>query len=558
MEVFFLLQKNKLLVIPLGGLGEIGKNMTVFQYGDDIVILDAGLAFPEDDMFGIDLVIPDMSYLLDNRDKIRAVVLTHGHEDHIGALSYLLREINVPVYGTKLVLALVENRLKENNVAGYDLVTVKAGDQINLGIFNVGFIQGSHSIPDACGIYLNTPVGTIVHTGDFKIDQTPVDGKKMDIHKFAELGDKGVLLLLSDSTNVERPGYTGSEQEVAIAIDEEIKNAKGRIIMATFSSNVSRLQQAIYSGCRYGRKVAVFGRSMSNVISIATELGYLQIAEGAIIDTDEIKNYRDEQLLILTTGSQGETMAGLSRMANNTHRNISIKPSDTILIAANPIPGNEKSVSKTINNLLMLGADVIYEKISGIHVSGHASQEELKLMLNLVRPKFFIPVHGEYRMLSQHAKIAGELGIPKDHIFIGENGNVFEFSSDSGAFTRKVKSGRVYVDGLGVGDVGNIVIRDRKQLSQEGVVIVVLTVDKESGIIISGPDIVSRGFVYVRDAEQLMYESRAKVNLALEKITQKNMRDWSGIKSVIRESLGTYLYEKTGRKPMILPIVTEV
>ncbi|WP_199883789.1 ribonuclease J [Massilibacillus massiliensis] len=558
MEVFFLLQKNKLLVIPLGGLGEIGKNMTVFQYGDDIVILDAGLAFPEDEMFGIDLVIPDMSYLAENRDKIRAVVLTHGHEDHIGALSYLLREFNVPVYGTRLALALVECRLKENNVSGYNLVTVQAGDEIKAGVFQVGFIQGSHSIPDACGIYFKTPIGTVIHTGDFKMDQTPVDGKKLDIHKFSELGDKGVLLLLSDSTNAERPGYTGSEKDVAKAIDEEIKNASGRVIMATFSSNVSRLQQAIYSACRHKRKVAVFGRSMSNVIAIAQEIGYLDIDEGVIIDPEELRKYQDSQILILTTGSQGEPMAGLSRMANNNHRNISVVPTDTILIAANPIPGNEASVSKTINKLLMLGANVIYEKISGIHVSGHASQEELKLMLNLVRPKFFIPVHGEFRMLSHQSRMAQELGIPKENIFIGENGDVFEFTANSGVSTRKVKAGNVYVDGLGVGDVGNIVIRDRKQLSQEGVVIVVLTVDSATGAIVAGPDIVSRGFVYVRDAEVLMHESRDIVALALEKIEQKNMRDWAGIKTVIREALGRHLGEKTGRRPMILPIIMEV
>lgn len=553
-----MLQNDKLLVIPLGGLGEIGKNMTVFQYGEDLIILDAGLAFPEDDMLGIDIVIPDISYLLENQEKIRAVVLTHGHEDHIGSLTYLLKQINVPVYGTRLVLGLIECKLKEHNVSNSELIPVEAGDEINVGIFKVGFIQGSHSIPDACSIYISTPVGMVVHTGDFKMDQTPVDGKHLDIHKLAELGDKGVLLLMSDSTNAQRPGHTGSEREVATAIEEEIKNAKGRVIMATFSSNVLRLQEAIYSACRNGRKIAVFGRSMLNVIGIAKDLGYLECVEGSIIEPDEITKYTDDQILILTTGSQGETMAGLSRMANNTHRNIIVRPTDTILVAASPIPGNETSVFKTINNLMMLGANVVYEKISGIHVSGHASQEELKLMINLIRPKFFIPVHGEYRMLDKHAKIAMELGIPKTNIFVGENGDVFEFTDSSAVSSRKVKAGRVFIDGLGVGDVGNIVIRDRKQLSQEGVVIVVLALEKATNSILSGPDIVSRGFVYVRDSDTLMYEARKQVNLALSKIPQDKKNNWAEVKSVIRDYLGRYLYEKTGRRPMILPIISEV
>jgi ribonuclease J len=551
-------QKEKLLIIPLGGLGEIGKNMTVFQYGEDIVVLDAGLAFPEEDMLGIDLVIPDISYLRDNREKVRAVVLTHGHEDHIGSLSYLLKEINVPVYGTKLALGLVEGRLKENRVPEYDLIPVKPGDQISIGVFKIGFIQGSHSIPDACGLYFKTPVGTVVHTGDFKIDQTPVDGKTIDIHKFAELGNQGVLLLMSDSTNAERPGYTGSEREVAIALDEEFKLAKGRIIMATFASNVSRIQQAANCACKYGRKIVVLGRSMVNVVNIAIELGYLDIPEGVLIETEEMKRYRDEQILILTTGSQGEPMAGLSRMATNTHRSVSINSGDTILIAATPIPGNETSVSKTIDSLLRLGAQVIYEKISGIHVSGHASQEELKLMLNFVKPRFFIPVHGEYRMLKRHGKLAEELGVAPKNIFIGENGNVFEFTKKTGRMAGRVTAGRVFVDGLGVGDVGNIVIRDRKQLAKEGILIVVVTIDKQSGSVLSGPDLVSRGFVYVRDSERLMDEAQARVKSALENCEEKKITDWSSIKIQVREVLGKYLYEKTGRHPMILPIIMEV
>ena len=550
--------KNKLLIIPLGGLGEIGKNMTVFRYGDDIVILDAGLAFPDDDMLGIDLVLPDMTYLLENRDKVRGVVLTHGHEDHIGALSYLLREINVPVYGTRLALGLVEGRLKENRLENYTLMPVTPGDQISLGVFQVGFIQSSHSIPDSCGLYFQTPVGTVVHTGDFKIDQTPVDGKLIDIHKYAELGDKGVLLLMSDSTNAERPGFTGSEREVARALDEEFGNAKGRIIMATFSSNVSRLQQAINSAVKYKRKLVVLGRSMVNVTKIAMELEYLQIPEGTLIEIEEMKRYRDDQIVILTTGSQGEPMAGLSRMATNNHRNVSIGVGDTVLIAANPIPGNEKSVYKNIDNLLRLGAEVIYEKISGIHVSGHASQEELKLMMNLVKPKFFIPVHGEYRMQKRHGKIAEEIGIPRENIFIGENGNVFEFTETTGRMSGKVTAGKVYVDGLGVGDVGNIVIRDRKQLSEDGVIIVVLTLDKQQGILLSGPDIVSRGFVYVRESSELMTEAQNKISAVLEQCELKNMREWSSAKIRIRETLNKFLYEKTGRRPMVLPIIVEV
>lgn len=550
--------KDKLQIIPLGGLGEIGKNMTVFRYGDDIVILDAGLAFPEDDMLGIDLVIPDMTYLFDNREKVRAVVLTHGHEDHIGSLSYLLKEIDVPVYGTRLALGLVEGRLKENRVSGYTLIPVKPGDQLTFGAFQIGFIQGSHSIPDSCGLYFKTPVGVVVHTGDFKIDQTPVDGKLIDIHKFAELGNQGVLVLMSDSTNAERPGFTGSEREVAQALDEEFQSAKGRIIMATFASNVSRLQQAVYSACKHGRKVVVLGRSMVNVTAIASDLGYLEIPEGVLIEPEEMKRYRGDQILILTTGSQGEPMSGLSRMATNNHRSVSIIPGDTVLIAATPIPGNETSVYKTIDNLFRLGADVVYEKISGIHVSGHASQEELKLMLNLVRPKFFIPVHGEYRMLKRHGKLAEDLGVARENILLGNNGDVFEFTRDTGRIAGRVKAGRVFVDGLGVGDVGNIVIRDRQQLAKEGIIVVVLTLDKQNGALLSGPDLVSRGFVYVRDSSALMTEAQARVRAALENRNSSNISEWSAIKLQVREVLGKYLLEQTGRRPMIMPIIMEV
>ena len=550
--------KGKLLVIPLGGLGEIGKNMTVFQYGDDIVILDAGLSFPEDDMLGIDLVIPDMSYLFENRDKVRGVVLTHGHEDHIGALSYLLREVNVPVYGSRLALGLVEGRLKENRVGKYNLVPTNPGDELTLGVFKIGFIQGSHSIPDACGIYFKTPVGTVVHTGDFKIDQTPVDNKLIDIHKFAELGNQGVMLLMSDSTNAERPGYTASERTVTAALDVQFRATKNRIIMASFASNVLRVGQAIQTAAKYGRKVVVMGRSMVNVVGISTEMGYLDIPEGVLIEPEEMKNYRDDQLLILTTGSQGEPMAGLSRMASGTHRSVAIVPGDTVIFSATPIPGNEKSVSRTIDSLLRLGAHVIYERSSGVHVSGHASREELKLMLNLVRPKYFIPVHGEYRMLRQHGALAEEMGVPSENVFYGENGHVFEFTRKAARMAGKVKAGRVFIDGLGVGDVGNIVIRDRQQLANEGVIIVVVTLDKQRNALLSGPDLVSRGFVYVRDAGGLMNEAQQKVRQALDRCSERNLSDWSSIKVQVKETLGKFLMEKTGRRPMILPIIMEV
>ncbi|WP_378955662.1 ribonuclease J [Pelosinus sp. sgz500959] len=555
-------KQNKLAIIPLGGLGEIGKNMTVIRYGDDIVIVDSGLAFPEDDMLGIDLVIPDISYLIENQDKIRAVVLTHGHEDHIGSLSYLLKEIDIPVYGTRLALGLVECRLKENNVSNYNLIAVQAGDQVSFGSIEVGFIRVSHSIPDVVGMYFKTPVGTVVHTGDFKIDYTPADGKIMDLHKFAELGDEGVLVLMSDSTNAERPGFTKSERTVGIALDEAFRGAKDRIILATFASNVLRVQQAINSACQYGRKIAIIGRSMINVVNIATELGYLIVPEGMLIDIDDVKRYPGNQILILTTGSQGEPMSALTRMAMNDHRKVDINPGDTVIISATPIPGNEKSVSKTIDALLRLGADVIHEGSAGIHVSGHASQEELKLMLTLVRPKYLIPVHGEHRMLISHGKLGEDLGIPKDNIFIGTNGQVFEFSKDgntvTGKVAGKVTAGKVFVDGSGVGDVGNIVIRDRSKLSQEGVIIVVITMDKLKGCVVAGPDIVSRGFVYVRESGQLMVEAKQKVRQALANCEAGQITEWAAIKASVRDTLGKFVYEKTHRSPMILPIIMEV
>ena len=551
-------KKEKLMVIPLGGLGEIGKNMTVIQYGNDIIVIDAGLAFPDDDMFGIDLVIPDMSYLIENRDKVRAVVITHGHEDHIGGLSYLLNEVNVPVYATKLVCGLIEGKLKENHITNYTLNEVHHGDEVQIGCMKVGFIHTNHSIPDASALYFRTPVGTIVHTGDFKMDLTPVDGRQMDIHKFAELGRRGVLLLMSDSTNAERPGYTESETTVGHAFRKAFRAAKGRIILATFASNISRIQQAINTAVQFKRKVTVLGRSMVNNVQIAIELGYLDVPEGVLIEPDELNRYPDDQILILTTGSQGEPMAGLSRMASNNHRSVSIMPGDTVIISATPIPGNETGVGRTIDNLMRLGANVIAGRDKKIHVSGHASQEELKLMLELIKPKYFIPVHGEYRMLKTHGDLAVMMGVAKDHVLIGDNGQIFEFSNRSGHKTGHVNAGRVFVDGLGVGNVGNIVIRDRQQLAMEGVVIVVMTLAKGTSHPLAGPDIVSRGFVYVRDSEELIREAHDRVAAVLERCEAGNIREWAVIKSQVRDTLSRYLYEKTRRRPMILPIIMEV
>ncbi len=551
-------KKDKLRIIPLGGLGEIGKNMTVFEYDQDIIVLDAGLAFPAEDLLGVDIVIPDISYLIENRDRVRAVVITHGHEDHIGSLSYLLKEINVPVYATNLVIGLIEGKLKESKVKAKSLRMIKAGDEVQIGAFKVGFIQTNHSIPDACAVYFETPVGTVVHTGDFKIDQMPVDGKLMDIHKFAELGKKGVLALLSDSTNVEKTGYTPSESTVGPALKRAVGNAKGRVVIATFASNVSRIQQAVDAAVAYDRKVVVLGRSMVNVTGIAQERGYLNAPENMFIEADEMSRYRDDQIMILTTGSQGEPMAGLSRMATNNHRSVEIQPSDTVILSASPIPGNEGAVGRTIDNLLKLGATVIYGKEQGIHVSGHGSQEELKTMLNMVRPKFFIPVHGEYRMLVRHGELAVSTGVESKNVLIGDNGTVFEFSSRSGKINGRVTAGRVFVDGLGVGDVGNIVIRDRQQLSQYGMMIVVMSMDRASGEVIAGPNFVSRGFIYVRDSEELMKGAEERVQRVLDRCRASGIKEWAVIKNNIREDLGKYLYEKTRRRPMILPIIQDV
>ena len=550
--------QNKVQIIPLGGLGEIGKNMTAFRYGDDMILIDAGLMFPEDDMLGIDLVIPDISYLIENQDKLKGIFLTHGHEDHIGALPYVMKQIDCPVYGTALTLGILEGRLKENGVSSENCRIIKPGDKITAGAFKLDFIRVNHSIPDAIAIAINTPIGTIIHTGDFKIDHTPVDGQVTEFNKFAEYGDRGVLALLADSTNAERPGFTPSENMVGKTFDDEFRYAKNRIIVATFSSNVHRIQQVIDAALKYDRKVAVIGRSMVNVVNIAKELGYLKAPEGEIIDIDETHNYTPDKIVIITTGSQGEPMSALTRMAMNDHKKVDIMPGDTVIISATPIPGNEKLVSRTIDHLYKLGADVIYEKSNGVHVSGHASQEEIKLMHNLVRPKFFVPVHGEFRHLIKHANLAQSLGMPKENIVIAENGSVIELTKNSIGINGKVPAGKVLVDGLGVGDVGNIVLRDRRQLSQDGIMIVVVTIDKENCHVVSGPDIVSRGFVYVREAEGLMDEAKDKVQLALEKCEENGVSEWSAIKSTVRDSLGRFLYERTRRRPMILPIIMEI
>ena len=549
---------QKLQIIPLGGLGEIGKNMTVIRVDDEILVIDSGLMFPDEDMLGIDLVIPDISYLIENKDKIKAIVLTHGHEDHIGALPYVLKKINVPVYGTRLTLGILEGRLKENGVDSSNLHSVMQGDIINVGCFSVGFIRVNHSIPDAVGLSIKTPVGMIVHTGDFKLDYTPIDGKMTDFRRFSDLGNRGVLVLMADSTNSEREGHTPSEGTVGAAFDRAFHNARGRIIVATFSSNVHRIQQVIDTAVRYKRHVAVLGRSMVNVVNISLELGYITAPEGTIVDIDEIHNYRMEQMVIITTGSQGEPMSALTRMSMSDHRKVGIVPGDTVIISATPIPGNEKLVSKTIDNLMKLGANVIYGRNQGIHVSGHASREELKLMHNLVRPKFFIPVHGEYHHLVQHARLARELGMPKENIFISENGQILEFTRDKGQVAGKVTAGMVMVDGLGVGDVGNIVLRDRRQLSQDGILIVVVTMNKQTHRVVAGPDIVSRGFVYVRESEALMDEATARVQQALDRCEDEKVKEWAAIKSNVRDALGRYLFEKTRRRPMILPIIMEV
>ena len=547
---------SKLKVIPLGGLEQIGMNITAFEYEDSIVVVDCGLAFPEDDMLGIDLVIPDVTYLKENISKVKGFVITHGHEDHIGALPYVLKEVNVPIYSTKLTLGLITNKLKEHNlVRSTKLKEVKHGQVINLGEFSIEFIKTNHSIQDASALAIYSPAGIVVHTGDFKVDYTPVFGDAIDLQRFAEIGKKGVLALMCDSTNAERPGFTMSERSVGHVFDNlfnEHKNA--RIIIATFASNVDRVQQIIDTAYRFGRKVAVEGRSMVNIISVASELGYLRIPENTLIEIDQVKNYPDEKVVLITTGSQGESMAALSRMAADIHKKITIKPNDTIIFSSNPIPGNEKAVSKVINELSMKGAKVIFQDV---HVSGHACQEEIKLIYSLVRPKYAIPVHGEYRHLTAQKHVVEDLGIPKENIFILASGNVLEMDENSAQVTGSVQTGAILVDGLGVGDVGNIVLRDRQHLAEDGIMIVVMTLERHSNVVLAGPDIVSRGFVYVRESEDLMEHAKEVVENALDSCLDRNITDWGKIKNVVKDALSDFLWKRTKRSPMILPIIME-
>ena len=547
---------SKLKIIPLGGLEQIGMNITVFEYEDSIIVVDCGLAFPEDDMLGIDLVIPDVTYLKENIDKVKGFVITHGHEDHIGALPYILKEVNVPVYATKLTIGLIENKLKEHNLLRTTKrKIIKHGQSINLGAFRIEFIKTNHSIADAAALAIYSPAGIIVHTGDFKVDYTPVFGDVIDLQRFAEIGKKGVLALMCDSTNAERPGFTMSERTVGKTIDSLFaEHQNSRIIIATFASNVDRVQQIINSAYKYGRKVVIEGRSMVNIISIAQELGYINIPENTLIDVEQMKNYTGEQLVLITTGSQGESMAALSRMAAHLHKKISFLPGDTVIFSSHPIPGNEKAVSNVINELSAQGANVVFQDV---HVSGHACQEEIKLIYSLVKPKYAIPVHGEYRHLKAHAEVAQSLGIPKENIFLMYSGDVMELDEDGAAVTGKVHTGAIMVDGLGVGDVGNIVLRDRQHLSEDGIMVVVLTLEKRTNQLLAGPDIVSRGFVYVRESEDLMGEAREVVEEALDGCLSKNISDWGKIKSTIKDALGDYVWKKTKRRPMILPIIME-
>lgn len=549
---------EKLKIVPLGGLNEIGKNINVIEYDNEIVIIDCGLSFPEDEMLGVDIVIPDITYLIKNKEKIKGIILTHGHEDHIGALPYVLKKINVPVYGTKLTLGLLANKLKEHNIQNATLNEIKASQYIKIGQYGVEFVRTSHSIPDSVAIAIHTPLGAIFHTGDFKIDFTPIKGEVMDLAKFAEIGKKGVLVLMADSTNVERPGYTMSEKTVGNTFNEIFMGAKQRIIVATFASNVHRVQQIINSAVMFDRKVAVSGRSMVNVVNVSTELGYLDIPEGTLIEINDINKYPNDKVVVITTGSQGEPMSALSRLASSDHRKMELMPGDLVILSATPIPGNEKTVSKVINQLFKKGAEVIYEALADVHVSGHACQEELKLIHTLLKPKFFIPVHGEYRHLKQHAELARSLGMPKENVFITENGSIMEFTKESGKITGNAPSGNILVDGLGVGDVGNIVLRDRKHLSQDGLIVVVVTISREDGSVVVGPDIVSRGFVYVRESEDLMEEAKRVVKKVLMECEKNHITDWATLKSSIRDALRNFLCEKIKRNPMILPIIMEV
>ena len=555
----FEFKRGKLKIIPLGGLEEIGKNITVFEYEDEMILVDCGLEFPEDNMLGVDMVIPDVTYLERNASKLKGLVITHGHEDHIGSIPYVLKKVNMPIYATKLTIGLIENKLEEHKLLKQTkLVTVNQGDTVNFGKIKVEFIRSCHSIPDSVMLAIKTPAGTVLHTGDFKIDHSPIDGQVMDFGRIAELGNEGILALMSDSTNSERKGYTMSESKVGEVFEKLFQNCTKRIVVATFASNVHRVQQILSSAVKHGRKVAVCGRSMINMIQTAMSLGYIQVPENTFIDIDLIKNYNDDQLVIITTGSQGETMSALKRMASGEHRKVVITPNDLIIISATPIPGNEKSVSKVIDDLMQIGADVVYSALEDIHVSGHACQEEQKLIMALAKPKYFIPVHGEYRQLMAHSETAQSMGIPKENIFLMKNGRILELNEKEAKLTGAVPSGKILVDGLGVGDVGNIVLRDRQHLSQDGLIIIVMTMDGSTGEIVSGPDVISRGFVYVRESENLMEDVKKQIRAEVQKFEDKNVTDWSTIKATLRDSLREYIFQKTKRNPMILPIIMEI
>ena len=545
-----------LKIIPLGGLEQIGMNITAFEYEDSIVVVDCGLSFPDDDMLGIDLVIPDVTYLKENADRVKGFVITHGHEDHIGALPYVLRELNIPIYATRLTMGLIENKLREHNLLGHTKrKVIKFGQSVNLGQFRIEFIKTNHSIVDAAALAIHSPAGTVVHTGDFKVDYTPVFGEAIDLQRFAELGKKGVLALMCDSTNAERKGFTQSERTVGHTFDTIFHEHQGsRLIIATFASNVDRVQQIINTAHKYGRKVVVEGRSMVNIIDTAMNLGCINIPENTLVDIDRLKDYPDDRTVIITTGSQGENMAALSRMASSVHRKVSIGPNDTIIFSSNPIPGNEKAVTRVINELEMKGAEVIFQDV---HVSGHACQEEIKLIYSLVKPKYSIPVHGEYRHLVAQRDVVMSLGYDKDHVIIAKSGDVLELNDEHAQVVDHVQTGAIFVDGLGVGDVGNIVLRDRQNLAENGIIIVVLTLEKYTGQLIAGPDIVTRGFVYVREAEELLDEARAIVSDSVEKCLDKNITDWSKIKNIIKDDLSEYLWKKIKRNPVILPIIME-
>ena len=551
-------QSPKLRIIPLGGVDEIGKNMTAFEYEDDILVVDCGSIFPKEDMLGIDLVIPDASYLAANKNRVRGYVFTHGHEDHIGATPYILREVPAPIWGTRLTLALIDLKLREHRVSGIPFNAIMPRDEVKIGQFTVKFIKVNHSISGACALAITCPAGTVVHSGDFKIDFTPVDGEVTDLSTLAAVGDAGVLALLCESTNIERPGYTMSERKIGETFVNQFRNAAGRVIVAMFASNINRLQQVIDSAIRFGRKVCFIGRSMISVSRVAMQLGELSIPEECLLEVDDLDNYRDDELLILTTGSQGEPMSGLTRMAFSEHRKLQIKPSDKVIISATPIPGNEKFVSRVINQLYRCGAEVIYEAMAEVHVSGHACQEEIKLMHTLVRPKYFIPVHGEYRMLWQHAELAETLGMDRQNIVLPAAGQVIEMSRDSLSIAGTVPTGEVLVDGLGIGDVGNVVLRDRKHLSQDGLIIVAMAFDRTNGVLVSGPDVISRGFVYVRENEDIIESTRDVVRAIIASYGRIEGSDWPSIKNRIKDELHRFIYEKIERNPMILPIIVDL